>query len=317
MSHPIMVTVDDVRDFLGKNAQGVLVDVLPSDHYDRHHIPGSAQACVFETAFLDHMARVAPDRAAPVLVYGAGNSLDAAVAAAKLLGAGYRDVRVFAGGVDGWKAAGQALEGSAPDGAEPDLPPLIPPFPRYALLPAESLIRWMGRNDRHIHWGMVELSSGELRFENGLGTGFVTVDMTTLANEDLTDTSRRAMLLSHLCSEDFFHTARFPEARLRITELRPLKKMSEAPGTSSSMPNYHLTGLAGIRGHEQPVEADLYLRNALDEQDGNHLSLSGRISLDRTLWGVLYGSARYFRYLGMHQVDDMISLDAQLLFRPA
>ena len=87
MSHPIMVTVDDVRDFLGENARGVLVDVLPSEQYDRHHIPGSAQACVFETAFLDHMSKVAPDRAAPVLVYGAGNSLDAAVAAAKLLGA--------------------------------------------------------------------------------------------------------------------------------------------------------------------------------------------------------------------------------------
>lgn len=313
MSHPIMVTVDDVRDFLGKNTQGVLVDVLPSDHYDRHHIPGSAQACVFETAFLDHMARVAPDRAAPVLVYGAGNSLDAAVAAAKLLGAGYRDVRVFAGGVDGWRAAGQTLEGSAPDSVDPDVPPLTPQFPHYTLLPGESVIRWLGRNERHSHWGMVELSSGELRFENGLGTGFLTVDMTSLANDDLAGTSWQTVLLSHLSSEDFFHTARFPEARLRIMELRPL---AGASGASPGRSNYRLKGLAGIRGHEQPVEADLCLRNVLDEKDGNRLILSGHISLDRTMWGVLYGSARYFRYLGTHQVDDMISLDAQLLFRP-
>lgn len=314
MSHPIMVTVNDVRDFLAKNAQGVLVDVLPSDHYDRHHIPGSAQACVFETAFLDHMARVAPDRAAPVLVYGAGNSLDAAVAAAKLLGAGYRDVRVFAGGVDAWRSAGQALEGSDPDRVEPEIAPLTPQFPRYTLVPGESVLRWAGRNDRHSHWGMAELSSGELRFENGLGTGFLTVNMTTLVNDDLAGTSWQAVLLSHLGSEDFFHTARFPEARLRIMELKPLHGASGAP---AHMPNYHLKGLAGIRGHEQPVETDLFLRNILDEKDGNRLILSGNISLDRTLWGVLYGSARYFRYLGAHQVDDMISLDAQLLFRPA
>lgn len=306
-----MVTVNDVRDFLAQNAQGVLVDVLPSDHYSRHHIPGSAQACVFETAFLDHMASVAPDRAAPVLVYGAGNSLDAAVAAAKLLGAGYRDVRVFAGGVDGWRAAGQALEGSAPDMAEPDSAALTPRFPRYTLLPAESVIRWMGRNDRHTHWGMVELLSGELRFENGSGAGFLTVDMTSLTNGDLAGTPMQAVLLSHLGSEDFFHTARFHEARMRIMELRPL------PGELPGGPNAHLKGLAGIRGHEQPVEADVHLRDALDEKDGNRLILSGHISLDRTLWGVLYGSARYFRHLGTHQVDDMISLDARLFFRPA
>lgn len=119
------------------------MDVLPSEQYDRHHIPGSAQACVFETAFLDHMSKVAPDRAAPVLVYGAGNSLDAAVAAAKLLGAGYRDVRVFAGGVDAWRAAGQALEGSAPEKVDPAFPPLTPGFPGTLCCPAKaSSVGW-------------------------------------------------------------------------------------------------------------------------------------------------------------------------------
>ena len=83
------------------------------------------------------------------------------------------------------------------------------------------------------------------------------------------------------------------------------------------MPNYHLKGLAGIRGHEQPVEADISLRNVLDEKEGNRLILAGQLNLDRTLWGVLYGSARYFRYLGMHKVDDLISLDAHVVFRPA
>ena len=311
MSHPIMVTVDDVRDFLGENARGVLVDVLPSEQYDRHHIPGSAQACVFETAFLDHMSKVAPDRAAPVLVYGAGNSLDAAVAAAKLLGAGYRDVRVFAGGVDAWRAAGQALEGSAPEKVDPAFPPLTPQFPRYSLLPGESVIRWVGRNDNHSHWGTVGLSSGELRFESGRGAGFVTVDMNSLANDDLAGSSWQDALLRHLASEDFFHVTRFPEARLRLTELTPLED------ASAGMPNYHLKGLAGIRGHEQPVEADISLRNVLDEKEGNRLILAGQLNLDRTLWGVLYGSARYFRYLGMHKVDDLISLDAHVVFRPA
>ena len=311
MSHPIMVTVDDVRGFLDANPHGVIVDVLTPEQYDRQHIPGSAQACVFETAFLDHMSKVAPDRTDPVLVYGAGNSLDAAVAAAKLLGAGYRDVRVFAGGVDAWRAAGESMEGNAPAAVDPAFPPMTPLFPAYTLVPETSVIHWVGRNDTKSHWGTLRLSCGELHFDQGRGTGFVTVDMTSIVNEDLAGSSWQAVLLQHLASEDFFHTARFPEARLRITHLTPLEDAS--PG----MPNYRLKGLAGIRGHEQPVEAVVSVRNILNGKDGNRLALSGQVNLDRTLWGVLYGSARYFRYLGMHKVDDLISLDAHIEFKPA
>lgn len=36
---------------------------------------------------------------------------------------------------------------------------------------------------------------------------------------------------------------------------------------------------------------------------------------DRTLWGVRYGSARFYRFLGMHSVDDNISLSVMLFFR--
>lgn len=310
MSHPKMATVDEVRAFPEANPQGVVVDVLTPEQYDRQHIPGSAQACVFETAFLDHMSKVAPDREAPVLVYGAGASLDAAVAAAKLLGAGYRDVRVFAGGVDAWRKAGHTLEGSAPDAVDASHPPLTPLFSHYALVPEESLIRWVGRNDNKSHWGTLKLAAGELHFEQDRGAGFLTADMTSIANDDLAGSSWQAVLLQHLASEDFFHTLRFPEARLRITGLTPLEDAS--PG----LPNYRLKALAGIRGHEQEVESVVTLCNLPDEKTGDKLSLAGQINLDRTRWGVLYGSARYFRFLGMHKVDDLISLDARVVFRP-
>ena len=36
---------------------------------------------------------------------------------------------------------------------------------------------------------------------------------------------------------------------------------------------------------------------------------------DRTLWGVRYGSARFYRFLGMHSVDDNIGLSVRLFFR--
>lgn len=48
------------------------------------------------------------------------------------------------------------------------------------------------------------------------------------------------------------------------------------------------------------------LRNLPDGE----LSMFCQLVWDRTLWGVRYGSARFYRFLGMHSVDDNISLSA-------
>ena len=53
------------------------------------------------------------------------------------------------------------------------------------------------------------------------------------------------------------------------------------------------------------------LRNLPDGE----LSMFCQLVWDRTLWGVRYGSARFYRFLGMHSVDDNISLSAMLFFR--
>jgi hypothetical protein len=37
------------------------------------------------------------------------------------------------------------------------------------------------------------------------------------------------------------------------------------------------------------------------------------LSLDRTCWGVLYASGRYFHRLGMHLVNDLIDLEIKIV----
>ena len=69
----------------------------------QQHIPGSSGVCVFETAFQEKMRALVPDMAAPLLVYGAGGSLDSAVAAEKLQREGYTDISLFAGGLEAWE----------------------------------------------------------------------------------------------------------------------------------------------------------------------------------------------------------------------
>ena len=305
-----LAVLEEVKSFLSDFPNGLLLNVLPPEHHTRMHIPGSRQACVFETAFSEHMEKLAPDPETPIMVYGAGASLDAAVATAKLLGLGYRNVRMWPGGLNTWRMAGLPLEGEDPCAPLEKNP--APPEGEYELQPLEGDIRWTGRNAHSSHYGHLFLKSGYLRMERGRngpeGEGEIIADMGSIADEDLAGSPWQRVLLAHLASEDFFHSALYPEARLRISRLYPLPDTLRRE--SSGVPDHLIRGEAVIRGRSERVDIPAILR-----RDGDGLLLTLRADLDRTRWGVLYGSSKFFRCLGMHRVDDIISLEARLAFR--
>ena len=305
-----LAVLEEVKSFLSDFPNGLLLNVLPPEHHTRMHIHGSRQACVFETAFSEHMEKLAPDPETPIMVYGAGASLDAAVATAKLLGLGYRNVRMWPGGLNTWRMAGLPLEGEDPCAPLEKNP--APPEGEYELQPLEGDIRWTGRNAHSSHYGHLFLKSGYLRMERGRngpeGEGEIIADMGSIADEDLAGSPWQRVLLAHLASEDFFHSALYPEARLRISRLYPLPDTLRRE--SSGVPDHLIRGEAVIRGRSERVDIPAILR-----RDGDGLVLTLRADLDRTRWGVLYGSSKFFRCLGMHRVDDIISLEARLAFR--
>jgi len=62
-----------------------LIHTLPSDHYQCAHLPGAANACVYEVSFLDQVYAITRDKAVPVVVYGdSAGTMAATVAAEKL-----------------------------------------------------------------------------------------------------------------------------------------------------------------------------------------------------------------------------------------
>ena len=301
------VSIDEVKRFSQENPDGLIVGVLPSEFHALQHVPGSVGICVFETAFQEKMANAAPDKTTPLLVYGAGDSLDSEVAAEKLRREGYADVRVFPGGLDAWRKAGLPLEGERADRPLPEEVPL-PRFPRYVLLPEKSAVLWTGRNNAHSHRGTLSLKGGELEFDGGPqgeGRGILTFDMHSIDCLDLQGDVLLPVLLAHLKSVDFFDVALHPQAHLRILSLRPLPE-----GTVTGR-THRLRGALGVLGMERILECDVELRNL----DGDELGMSCQLVWDRTLWGVRYGSARFFRFMGMHSVDDNVGLTVALVFR--
>jgi rhodanese-related sulfurtransferase len=101
------------EDLLALLASGdvQLVEALPLDAFAAEHLPGARN--VPDQVSAELAGRVAPDRAAPVVVYCSGPYCNRSkIAAAAFVRLGYTDVRVYAGGKEDWAQAGLAFEGS-------------------------------------------------------------------------------------------------------------------------------------------------------------------------------------------------------------
>lgn len=108
-----LITREDVLALLEGGAVQ-LIEALPAEAFAAEHIPGARN--VPDQLSAELAEKVAPDRAATVVVYCSGPYCNRSkVTAATFARLGYADVRVYAGGKQDWAEAGLALEGSRAD----------------------------------------------------------------------------------------------------------------------------------------------------------------------------------------------------------
>jgi rhodanese-related sulfurtransferase len=188
-----------------------LIDILSAESFAAEHLPGAANFCVYETAFIDKIRVAFPDTTVLLTVYGLNDStLEASVAVKKLEAAGYRRVQVLPGGLEGWKARGEAIDKGADTVSQSVTA-------RYEVDQAASVAEWMGKNLFNRHAGTVQLGPGTIDIKDGLlAGGHLTVDMTTLRCTDITDPAQNVQLVAHLKSDDFFLTEKYPNAQFDI-----------------------------------------------------------------------------------------------------
>jgi polyisoprenoid-binding protein YceI len=292
------ITAAELKSLLVSQTAVTLLHVLPEEHFAQQHLPGAVNACVYEMAFLSKVAELVPDKASAMIVYGAGDpSLDSTVAAEKLVKAGYTNVRDFRGGLTEWLKQSLAVEGV---GAQDDSSRVNG---IYELDTETSVVRWTGRNLFNHHQGTVKLAGGRIEVQNGaLEAASFTLDMNSIACEDLVDTAYNAMLIRHLRDDDFFAVDRFPTADFICEHAEPLPSCT--PGT----PNYTLHGAMTLRGVTKPLNFPSVIAAA----DADHLTGQAQFELDRTQFGSQYGSGKLFAFLGKHVVNDHIHLHIKL-----
>ena len=275
----------------------VVIDVMTPEDYAACHVAGAINACIYEMIFLDRVAESVPDRNVELIVYDAtGITRTAELARARLLQAGYARVSILAGGLASWRDAGMPIEKSGDD----DLPEANLKDGSYPFDIEHSRVEWIGRNLNNRHLGRIDILNGELVIAAGRPVaGRVVLDMHSISNFDLQDLGYRNMLLSHLKSDDFFAVDRFPTASLTLNGWEAHADVfPEAPSGIA-------TGELIIKGISRLVRFQAIVA---PQPDGS-IKIHAAFDIDRTLWGVLYGSCKYFERLGMHLVHDIISVE--------
>jgi len=158
----------------------------------------------------------------------------------------------------------------------------------------KSTIVWQGSKVIGQHEGQVALESGELVFKDGILTGgSFTISMNTISCTDLKGITAKK-LVGHLMAADFFQVEDFPTANLIIT------KAVKREGS-----NYILTGDLTIKGITKSITFDAVV-------DAN--AATAEISVDRTLYGIKYGSGSFFKGLGDKAIKNEFQLTVNLAY---
>ncbi|MFK5983283.1 MAG: YceI family protein [Flavobacteriaceae bacterium] len=158
----------------------------------------------------------------------------------------------------------------------------------------KSTLTWKGYKVTGSHTGTLVVKSGSLTFKNDkLTDGEFVIDMASLISTDL-EGEYKGKLEGHLKSDDFFGVEKHPTATL-------LFKKVTATGKNS----YSVTGDLTIKGKTNKIDFDLsvYGRKA-----------NATLKIDRSKYGVKYGSSSFFEGLKDKVIYDDFDLIADLEF---
>ncbi len=147
----------------------------------------------------------------------------------------------------------------------------------YTVDPATSVIEWSATKVGGGHNGTVPVSGGNLTVTKGkIVDGSAVINMTGVVSVDLSGETK-TRLETHLKSADFFDVAKYPEAKFALTSVKPLNVKKNT---------YRVVGKLTIKDKTIPVAFNA----TITEKDGVINATSNRFSINRTKFGVNYGS---------------------------
>lgn len=160
----------------------------------------------------------------------------------------------------------------------------------------KSVVTWKGYKVLGSHTGTIQVSEGELTFDDeGLTGGNFMINMSSLTCTDLESGKGKEKLEGHLKSDDFFGVNNFPTASFEITKVVSRGKEGE----------YKIVGNLTIKETTKEIKFNAVVKDNQAMAD---------IKVDRSEFDVRYGSGSFFDNLGDNTIYDEFDLYINLVF---
>lgn len=172
----------------------------------------------------------------------------------------------------------------------------------YKIDTATSNIKWKASKiTKEFHDGNISVKEGTVEVADGMiKSGNIVVDMNSMTNLDLAKSpDYQKKLMEHLKSEDFFAVAK------KGNETSTFKFTSIEKKSDTEV---LVKGTLTMIGQTQPIEFP-----ATVKMDKGQITGTANLKLDRTLWGLKYGSGKFFKNLGDKMINDEFELTLNLV----
>ncbi|WP_426061559.1 YceI family protein [Hymenobacter sp. B1770] len=179
--------------------------------------------------------------------------------------------------------------------------------PAYKLQPQLSTLGWEGKAVTHGHNGTMNFTDGELLVKgNAIVGGTVTVDMKSMKATDIKDAESHGKFVGHMTSDDFFGVEKNPTSTFKIVSVAPIK------GAAKDADNATITGDMTIKGVTQRISfpAKVGVKNGV-------AAATGKATIDRTKFGLKYGSKSFFDNIGDKAINDTFDLTFNVIAKKA
>lgn len=171
----------------------------------------------------------------------------------------------------------------------------------YKIDTKASSVAWKGfKKMGSSHNGGINVKEGEVTLDKKgqLTAGKVVIDMATITNEDLKDSPEyQKKLVGHLSNEDFFNVPKFPTSTFTLKSVTAGKAKGEVI----------VKGELTMIGQTQPIEFPAKVNT-----DKGVVTGEAVVKVDRTKWGLKYGSGNFFKELA---ADKIISDEFEMTLK--
>lgn len=162
----------------------------------------------------------------------------------------------------------------------------------------KSVIEWVGKKVTGSHQGTITLSNGNFIVKNNkLVGGNFDIDMNSIVCTDISDAETNGKFVGHLKADDFFGTDKFPKANFTITKI-----------TQKKATNYEVVGTLKIKEISNEISFP-----AVVSITPKSLGAVAKMKIDRTKYGIKYGSGSFFDNLGDKAIKDEFELNVNIV----